>query len=138
MCLTGGFALAMMVDPVVVAPALSQPSLPFPVSKKHRRSLGISDGDLELVKARVADGACVMGLRFTGDKTSPPQRFERLRDELGDGFRGVEIDSSESNPWGYKKTAQSVLTEDYSDADGSPTRVALDELLDFFAERVGA
>jgi len=138
MCLTGGFALAMMVDPVVVAPALSQPSLPFPVSKKHRRSLGISDGDLELVKARVADGACVMGLRFTGDKTSPPQRFERLRDELGDGFRGVEIDSSESNPWGYKKTAHSVLTEDYSDAEGSPTRVALEELLDFFAERVGA
>ena len=29
MCLTGGFALAMMVDPVVVAPVLSQPSLPI-------------------------------------------------------------------------------------------------------------
>ena len=40
MCLTGGFALAMMVDDVVVAPVLSQPSLPFPVSAKHRRGLG--------------------------------------------------------------------------------------------------
>src|SRR4051812_45868930 len=29
MCFTGNFALAMMVDPVVVAPVLSQPSLPF-------------------------------------------------------------------------------------------------------------
>ncbi|MFT3774319.1 MAG: dienelactone hydrolase family protein [Minicystis sp.] len=30
MCLTGNFALALMVDPVVMAPVLSQPSLPFP------------------------------------------------------------------------------------------------------------
>src|SRR5262249_49862021 len=29
MCLTGGFALAMMVDDVMIAPVLSQPSLPF-------------------------------------------------------------------------------------------------------------
>ena len=30
MCFTGGFALAMMVDDIVLAPVLSQPSLPFP------------------------------------------------------------------------------------------------------------
>ena len=29
MCFTGGFALAMMVDPSVVAPVLAQPSTPF-------------------------------------------------------------------------------------------------------------
>ena len=29
MCLTGNFALALMVDPSVMAPVLSQPSLPF-------------------------------------------------------------------------------------------------------------
>ncbi|MFX4466499.1 hypothetical protein ABTA69_20810, partial [Acinetobacter baumannii] len=28
MCLTGGFALAMMTEPAVVAPVLSQPSMP--------------------------------------------------------------------------------------------------------------
>src|SRR5664280_1756150 len=39
MCFTGGFALAMMVDEVVVAPVLSQPSLPFPVGKADRRRL---------------------------------------------------------------------------------------------------
>jgi len=40
MCFTGGFALAMMVDDIVVAPVLSQPSLPFPVSKKHQAESG--------------------------------------------------------------------------------------------------
>ena len=39
MCLTGNFALSLMVDPVVIAPVLSQPSLPFPVSSAHKSAL---------------------------------------------------------------------------------------------------
>ncbi len=136
MCLTGGFALAMMVDPVVVAPVLSQPSLPLGVTGRHRRDLGISPTDLGVVKRRVDDGTCVIGLRFSGDRLSPAERFGRLREELGDGFIAVEIDSSAGNPWGYRKAAHSVLTEDYSDAEGSPTRAALEQVLDFFADRL--
>jgi dienelactone hydrolase len=37
MCLTGGFALAMMVEPAVVAPVLSQPSIPLPFTRAQRR-----------------------------------------------------------------------------------------------------
>ena len=40
MCFTGGFALAMAVDDRMVAPVLSQPSLPFGVTKKQKRILG--------------------------------------------------------------------------------------------------
>ncbi len=43
MCLTGNFALSLMVDESVMAPVLSQPSLPFPVSASHRRALHLSD-----------------------------------------------------------------------------------------------
>jgi len=136
MCLTGGFALAMMVDDTVVAPVLSQPSLPGPINARHKADLGISDDDLARVKERVAAGTCVLGLRFTGDKASPPERFERLRQELGDGFIGVELDSSESNPHGHRKGAHSVLTEDLDDRPGTPTRAALDQVLDFFTERL--
>ncbi|MGA2432974.1 MAG: dienelactone hydrolase family protein [Acidimicrobiales bacterium] len=136
MCLTGGFALAMSVDDVMLAPVLSQPSMPLPVSKSRRSDLGLSDADLAVVKDRVNDGLCVMGLRFTGDKASPAERFTRLRQELGDNFIGVQIDSSETNPWGYRKAAHSVLTEDYSDAEGSPTRKALEDVLEFFASRL--
>jgi dienelactone hydrolase len=136
MCLTGGFALAMMVDDEVVAPVLSQPSLPFPVSRRHKADLGISDTDLARVKERVAEGACVLGLRFTGDPACPPDRFERLRQELGDGFIGVELDSSVGNPHGHPKHAHSVLTEHLDDRPGTPTRDALDQVLAFFSERL--
>ncbi len=137
MCLTGGFALAMSVDPIMLAPVLSQPSLPLPFREAQRRALGLSDDDLATVKTRVEGGLCVMGLRFSGDKTSPPERFTRLREELGDSFLGVEIDSSSSNPWGYAKRAHSVLTTDYSDAENSPTRAALDGVLEFLTTRLG-
>jgi dienelactone hydrolase len=137
MCLTGGFALAMSVDATVVAPVLSQPSLPFPVNAKLKGSLGVSDEDLLAVKRRADDGLCLMGLRFSNDKKSPGERFARLHQELGENFIAVEIDSSSGNPWGYKKAAHSVLTQDYVDEVGSPTRKALDDVLEFFTSRLG-
>jgi dienelactone hydrolase len=136
MCFTGGFALAMMVDDTVVAPVLSQPSLPFPLGAARRRALGISDADVDRVVERVAAGVCVLGLRFTGDRTSPPERFAALRELLGDGFVGVELDSSPGNPYGHRKMAHSVLTEDLDDRPGTPTREALDQVLDLFRTRL--
>ena len=136
MCLTGGFALAMMVDEEVVAPVLSQPSLPFPVGRARKRDLGISDDDLAKVKQRVDEGICVLGLRFTGDMAVPADRFARLREELGEGFVAVEIDSSKGNPHGIPTNAHSVLTEHLVDEPGHPTRDALDQVLDLFRERL--
>jgi dienelactone hydrolase len=136
MCFTGNFALAMMVDDELIAPVLSQPSLPFAVGKNRSRDLAISDADLAVVKARAAAGQCVLGLRFTGDRAVPEARFQRLRDELGDRFLAVEIDSSPGNPHGIRKGAHSVLTEDLVDEPGHPTREALDQVLAFFGERL--
>jgi dienelactone hydrolase len=136
MCLTGGFALAMMVDDIVVAPVLSQPSLPFPISRRHRRDLGVSDADLVKIRARCAAGTPVMGLRFTGDRASPGERFARLRDELGDRFLAIEIDSSPGNPHGVPRDAHSVVTRHLVDEPGHPTRIALDRVIGFFRERL--
>ena len=136
MCFTGGFALAMMVDDTVVAPVLSQPSLPFPISKRHKADIGISDSDLAKVKARVASGACLIGLRFTHDPFCFEARFDTLRRELGDGFIAVELDSSPGNAYGHPKNAHSVLTEHLDDREGTPTRAALDQVLDFFRQRL--
>jgi dienelactone hydrolase len=139
MCLTGNFGLALMVDPVVMAPVLSQPSLPFAIGAERRRGLHLSDADLEIVKRRVCDeGLCVLGLRFSGDPMVPAARFERLREELGDGFEEIEIDSSRGNPHGISAMAHSVVTKDLVDEDGHPTRAALDRVLSFFAERLRA
>jgi dienelactone hydrolase len=138
MCLTGGFALAMMVDETVLAPVLSQPSMPFSLSSRHRRDVGICEADLEIVKRRCAAGTEVLGLRFTGDKLAPPERFETLRRELGDAFIAVEIDSSPGNPEGYRKVAHSVLTDDLRDVEGSATRAAMEQVLEFFRSKLAS
>jgi dienelactone hydrolase len=136
MCFTGGFALGMMVDDTMLAPVLSQPSLPFGVTGSRRRAVGISDADLARVKERAAAGACLMGLRFTHDAAVPEARFDTLRRELGDAFIAVEIDSSKGNPHGIPRSAHSVLTQHLVDEPGHPTREALDRVLAFFAERL--
>jgi dienelactone hydrolase len=136
MCFTGGFALAMMVDDRLLAPVLSQPSLPLGLTARHRADIGISPEDLARVKERAAAGTCVLGLRFTADRMVPAARFDTLRRELGDAFIAVEIDSSPGNPWGIKRIAHSVLTNDFVDEPGHPTRLALDRVLGFFSEQL--
>ncbi|MAP74728.1 MAG: dienelactone hydrolase [Actinobacteria bacterium] len=136
MCFTGGFALGMMLDDRMLAPVLSQPSLPLPLTARHRRSVGISDRDLDVVKERVADGVCVLGLRFSEDSMAPAERFERLGEELGDGFIGVELDSSPGNAHRISKRAHSVLTEELVDEPGHPTLDALDRVLAHLGERL--
>jgi dienelactone hydrolase len=137
MCLTGGFALAMAADDAVLAPVLSQPSLPFPIGAERRADLGVDDATLALVRQRCAEeDLCVLGLRFTRDVAVPPERFARLRRELGEHFVGVEIDSSPGNPHGIPRNAHSVLTEHLVDEPGHPTRDALDQVLDLFRTRL--
>ncbi len=137
MCMTGNFALALMVDPAIKAPVLSQPSLPFPFGKARSAAVHVSAEELSVIKKRVREeGVSVLGLRFTEDPVCPPARFDTLRRELGDGFEAIEIDSSPNNPWGLKRAAHSVLTEELVDDDGHPTKKALDRVLGFFEERL--
>jgi len=136
MCFTGGFALGMMADAPVVAPVLSQPSLPLPLGARRSADLGCSAAEVASIRQKVAGGACVLGLRFSGDKKSPQARFDTLRSVLGDGFIGVELDSSRGNPYGHRPGAHSVLTEDLIDREGSPTMDALAQVLAFLAERL--
>jgi dienelactone hydrolase len=90
MCLTGGFALAMMVDDSVAAPVVAQPSLPFALGKERAADLNLSPADLSKVKERAAAGCQVLGLRYTDDM-AVGTRFETLTRELGDAFIRVEF-----------------------------------------------
>lgn len=136
MCLTGNFALALMVDESMMAPVLSQPSLPVGISRSSKRGLHLSKDDLDIVKKRAAAGVPLLGLRFTDDGMCPPERFDRLREELGPAFEAIEIDSSRGNEARIPRTAHSVVTQDLVDEAGHPTRVALDRVLSFFGERL--
>lgn len=136
MCLTGGFALCMAVDPLVLAPVMSQPGLPA----RSPGALDISPAELDQVKARtVTEGLCVRGYRFESDALSPPERFATLRRELGDAFLGVTLPDAAGNPAGMRakgKPPHSVFTADLIDAPGEPTRRAVDEVIEFFRERL--
>jgi dienelactone hydrolase len=136
MCLTGGFALAMAVDPAVLAPVASQPGLPAPLTAAKRAAIGLDPTDLAQVKARTRSGLCLLGLRFSADRGCPAERFATLGRELGAAFEAVEIDSSPGNPHAIPTRAHAVLTVDLVDEAGHPTRAALDRVLGFLDQRL--
>lgn len=121
MCFSGGFALGMMLDDVMVAPVLSQPSLPFSIGAKRAADLGLSESDLDVVRQRAESGCQVLGLRYTGDKLVGT-RFDSLRALLGDAFVAVEFPSSSSRD-------HSVLTEQRQES-------GVAAVLEFFERRL--
>ena len=136
MCFTGGFALAMATDPRLLAPVLSQPSMPMGLTKKARTSIDCSPEDLAVVKQRcAAEGLQVVGLRFKSDRFVPDERFAFLRQQLGDAFVAVELEDEDANPEAVMKP-HSVLTEHLIDEPGQPTREALDKVLDLFRTKL--
>ena len=137
MCFTGGFALAAAVDDVVLAPVLSQPSLPLPLTPAQRRDPGISEAEMKIVVSRAEkDGLCAIGLRFTGDKAVPGERFATLRQRLGDAFEVIEIDSSPGNEHGFSRMAHSVLTDQVRERDGHPAYEARKRVVEFLTSRL--
>ncbi|MBL4636881.1 MAG: dienelactone hydrolase family protein [Kofleriaceae bacterium] len=137
MCLTGNFALTLMVDEHLLAPVLSQPSLPLSIGQSRKESLHISEENLRIVKKRIDEqGLKVLGLRFSEDWLCPKERFVTLRRRLGSGFEGIEIDSSPGNVHGIDSKAHSVLTADLVDCDGHPTLQARDRVIAFLKERL--
>ncbi len=137
MCLTGDFALSLAADATVDAPDLSQPSLPFPVTSRLRRALHVDPHDLAEVRRRAQEEDLrILGLRFSADPACPGARFERLREEFGDHFEAEEINSYRGNSHGIATTAHSVLTKDLVDAEGHPTRMAMERVLAFFREQL--
>jgi dienelactone hydrolase len=103
MCFSGGFALGMMLDDVMIAPVLAQPSLPFAFGKARAADLNLSPDDQLAIAQRATQGCEVLGLRFTGDRLVGT-RFDSLRALLGEQFIAVEFASS-------AKSDHSVLTE---------------------------
>ncbi|WP_437953592.1 dienelactone hydrolase family protein [Sorangium sp. So ce296] len=137
MCFTGGFALAMAADARVLAPVMSQPSLPLGLNESRRRSVDCAPATLDAVAQRCdREGLRVIGLRFKGDPLVPEERFQFLRERLGDGFVAVELEQADGHPEGPLKKHHSVLTGALIDAPGEPTRAALDRVLQLFRDKL--
>lgn len=141
MCFTGNFALTMMLEPAMLAPVLSQPSLPL----DDPAGLEIAPEELAAVRDRLEeDDLTVMAYRFAGDRFCRAQRFAAYEEALGDRFVGRVLPDSAANeettPFFEHVVASphSVVTAHLIDEEGQPTIAARDEILSFFTARLAS
>jgi dienelactone hydrolase len=135
MCFTGNFALSLMLEPAVLAPVLSQPSLPV----LNRAGLHIAPEELRAVKERMErEDLTVLAYRFAGDPLCRAERFAAYEQALGDRFQGRVLPDASANPDAPMKGPHSVVTLHLIDRAGEPTRQAVDEILTFFRTRLAA
>jgi len=136
MCFTGNFALAMMTEPAVVAPVLSQPSLPMvlgPGAKQRAPQIGASPAEIACARRRMEDEDLTMlGLRFKDDPFVTAERFVALREALGPRFEAIELDPQDAEP-DPSMAAHSVLTLHLKDDDPEgPTKQVEQRVIAFF------
>jgi dienelactone hydrolase len=132
MCFTGNFALNLMLEKSVLAPVLSQPSLPM----FRKGGMHISPEELRCVKDRLdSEDLTVLAYRFEGDRFCPAQRFEDYRAALGDRFVPTVL-PDEAAAQGMPFPPHSVVTLHLIDEEGQPTRKAVDEILAFYNLRL--
>ena len=139
MCFTGNFALTMMLEESMLAPVLSQPSLPL----DDPAGLEISPEDLAAVRQRMDDeDLTVMAYRFAGDRYCRAERFAAYSQALGDRFVGRVLPDSAASPQTTPffehvvASPHSVVTAHLIDEAGQPTIEARDEILAFFTRRL--
>ncbi len=133
MCLTGNFAITMMLEPAVLAPVLCQPSLPV----TDKAGAGASPGELAAVRARLEDEDLTMrAYRFAGDPMCAAARFETLAKALGPRFIGETLPDNAAKPNTILAHPHSVVTTHLIDEAGSLTRGKVDEITSFFRARL--
>ncbi|MFI1103841.1 dienelactone hydrolase family protein [Streptomyces melanogenes] len=140
LCFTGNFALAMALEPAVIAPVVNHPSLPL----DDPAGLELGDEDARAVRDRIArDGLKVLAYRFDDDRWCTGQRFAAYRRLLGDAFDGRVLVGScaHTDPPPFFAevvgSPHSVVTAHLVDEDGHPTVKARDEILAFLTDRLG-
>lgn len=140
MCFTGNFALTMMLEPAMLAPVLSQPSLPM----NDASGLEIAPEELSAVRDRMErEDLTVLAYRFEGDAVCRAERFAAYATALGDRFVARVLPDGAANqdvPEFFARhvpTPHSVVTAHLIDEAGQPTIKARDEILAFFAARLG-
>ena len=126
----------MMTEPAVVAPVLSQPSMPAATGSKTRAAgFDASPAEIACAKRRFEDEDLTMiGLRYKSDVLVPDARFENYRRTFGDRFEAIELEDADAAP--AIIPPHSVLTL-HLKPDG-PSKAAEDRVLQFFKDRTGA
>lgn len=126
MCLTGNFAISLMGDDSVLAAVSSQPSMPLMKSAE----LHMSENDIDIIRERIDKTAPIHAYRFSGDPLCNARKYEAIDKAFNDDGATRVINHT------LPGKGHSVLTIDFVDEKGHPTREALDEILAYFATQL--
>lgn len=128
MCLTGNFALSLIAEPAVAAAVASQPAMPL----LGARRLHMSREELRASRDALDETGPMLALRFSGDPLCPRAKFDAIDEAFNEpGCERVKLRTLPGR-------GHSVLTLDFVDEAGHPTRAALTEVIDYFDERLRA
>ncbi|MEZ5573957.1 MAG: dienelactone hydrolase family protein [Halioglobus sp.] len=126
MCLTGNFAISLMGDDSVLAAVSSQPSMPL----MKATQLHMSPADIAGVRQRIEATAPMHAYRFEGDPVCTAAKFRAIDDAFNnDGVTRVQTHTLPGK-------GHSVLTLDFVDRQGHPTKAALNDMLDYFSAQL--
>ena len=125
MCLTGNFAISLMADERVLAGMASQPSMPF----FDQSSLHMSADDVNEVRAQLDEP--MLAYRFEDDPLCTAEKFKAIDQAFNDDRERIRLRALPGK-------GHSVLTLDFVDEAGHPTREALDEVTHYFRSRLTA
>lgn len=140
MCVTGAFAIPLVLEPSVQAVVVSQPAVPFFIpyvltgigEGKWKDQLNISDDDLDNASLMAKNnGKSVLIQRFKEDRLCPHARAERITASFGSCATLYEYFS----PTPPVAHPHALLTEEYEaaiDDNSDPTRIAYRRVVEFF------
>jgi dienelactone hydrolase len=143
MCLTGAFAVPLVIDPQVRVAVAAQPAVPISLrwlmagmnGSEHVSQLNVSDADMAAAGQRLACGdAHVLACRFRADRLSTREKITRLRHEFS---TGLTVHEYESETWRnvLDKRPHATFTKEYrivpDASDDHPSRQAWADLLAF-------
>lgn len=123
MCLTGNFAITLIGDDSVLAAVASQPAMPF----FKQAALHMSPDEVDESRKALEAKGPMRVLRFYGDPLCTPEKSQCIAKAFNDDdtVRVKEIT--------LPGKGHSVLTLDFVDEAGHPTREALDDVLSYFS-----
>jgi dienelactone hydrolase len=143
MCLTGAFAIPLILNPRVVAAVAAQPSVPLsPLFAAFgaglaagSAELNVSAADLDAARERLAAGAAqLLAVRCRADRICPHEKLARLQAQFPQGLEVHEYGDDDSrNALGERPHA--LYTKEFrlapADAEDHPSRLAFADLLCF-------
>lgn len=143
MCLTGAFAIPLVIDPEVKAAVAAQPAVPlslahvlFGTGGKRMSALNVGDSEIARARQALASGdAHLLAVRCRADRICPRAKLERLRHEFPVGLEIREYGAEQDrNVLGERPHA--TFTKEYRlEPNAGPehlSRQAFADLVAFF------